>query len=205
MIPIVSFLALRGRAACCAAPIGVGHLAMELLAVLVPAGLLAAVPDVAWSDLLAGSVLGWWLLALAAIDLACWRLPDGLTLPLLLAGLAEAWALGARDPGHAPPWALLADRGLAALLGFACLALLASLYRRVRGREGVGLGDAKLLAAGGAWCGLAALPWIVLIGAGTGIAFGLALHGRQARGATAIPFGPTLAFGIWAAFLLGLT
>lgn len=223
LVPVASFLVLRGRAACCGAPIAASHLAIELFAVLVPAILLAVAPGLSPELALAGTVLGWWLLVLAAIDLACWRLPDALTLTLLLAGLAASWALAppadplaavGRDPsfafgGRVGRWLDAVPDGVidhaeAAVIGFACLALLASLYRRVRGRDGIGMGDAKLLAAGGAWCGLSALAPIVLVGAGAGIVFGLARHGRSARGATMIPFGPTLALAIWVVWVMQL-
>ncbi len=86
------------------------------------------------------SALGWTLLALAAIDLRHYLLPDVLTLPLIPAGLAVAYAL---DPARLP------DHALGAALGFAAFAAIGSAYRRLRGREGLGLGDAKLLGGGG--------------------------------------------------------
>ena len=85
-------------------------------------------------------------------------------------GLAVAWAV---DPG------LLGDHALGALAGFASLAVIASVYRRVRGREGLGLGDAKLLAAAGAWLGWQALPSVVLIAAASGLALALATRARR--------------------------
>ena len=90
------------------------------------------------------AVLGWWLLLIAALDLEHQWLPDRLTLPLIPLGLLAAWA------GFGPP---LAERAAGAAIGWAALALIAFLYRRLRGREGMGGGDPKLLGAIGAWVG----------------------------------------------------
>jgi leader peptidase (prepilin peptidase)/N-methyltransferase len=140
------------------------------------------------------AVLGVALAALAAID---WRervLPDLLTLPLLLAGLA--WA--AFDSGVVP-----VENLVGAAAGYAAFALVAAAYRHWRGREGLGLGDAKLLAAGGAWCGWPALPTIVLVGAVTALlAVGVAqAAGRRHRRDDEIPFGTFLCLAIWLVFL----
>ena len=136
---------------------------------------LAVEPPSAWL----AALLGWWLLALALIDLRAWRLPDVLTLPLIAAGLAAA-ALGllpAVDLLHA-----LAG----AAVGYLALAGIGWAYRRLRGRDGLGLGDAKLLAAAGAWLGVESLPWLVLIAALLGLALALAARAaapRRDRGA----------------------
>ena len=88
--------------------------------------------------------LGWCLLALAWIDYETFRLPDALTLPLLVAGLgAAAW----RDTG------LVTDHALAAMLAYCSIRAIAAFYRWYRGFDGLGQGDAKLLAAAGAWVG----------------------------------------------------
>lgn len=193
LIPIASFLLAGGACRHCAAPIARDHLAIELAATLVPAVALAALPWAGWAPLVAASVLGWTLLALAAIDLSHWTLPDVLTLPLLAAGLLAAAAL---DP------ATLADHAAAAALGGGGLALLAFAYRRLRGRDGLGDGDVKLLAAGGAWDGLAALPTILVLAALAGLLLAVLRHGWRLERTTAVPFGPPLCLAIWAAFLL---
>lgn len=146
---------------------------------------------------LIGCLLGWALLALAWIDARSYRLPDMLTLPLLLAGLAVAWF----DSREA-----LLSAALGAIGGYAVLALVSAGYRRLRGREGLGLGDAKLLAAGGAWIGWAGLPWALLLACGFGIAFALwrGLREGGLAGNTALPFGPPLALGIWLVWLYGV-
>jgi leader peptidase (prepilin peptidase)/N-methyltransferase len=134
------------------------------------------------------------LVALAVIDSLTLRLPDILTLPLILAGLVCAWATGQGLPA----------RLIGAALAFAGLALLASAYRRLRGRDGLGLGDAKLAAAGGAWVGWEGLPSILLVAAGLGL--GVAAWRLVRRGGAALeaplPFGPPLAAAIWLTWLL---
>ena len=139
--------------------------------------------------------LGWTLLALARIDAAHGLLPDVLTLPLAAAGLAIA---GLRDPGFLP------EAALGAALGFGALALIGWAYRRWRGRDGLGLGDAKLLGAGGAWLGAAALPLTVCLAATAALIAVLAarLAGRRLDEEGAIPFGPFLCLAVWIVFLL---
>lgn len=193
LVPLASYVALRGRCRHCGAAIGGFHPAVELAALAVAASAVAA--GLAGPALLAACVLGWTLLALAWIDVRTWLLPDVLTLPLLLAGLAAAaaWA----------PWTL-ADRAAAAAFGWFGLMAVAAAYRRLRGRDGLGGGDAKLLGAGGAWLGTAMLPWTLLLAALLGLAWAAAgvLRGRRLDAATAVPFGPALALAIWLLALL---
>jgi len=192
LVPLLSFLLLRGRCRWCGARIAKMHAAVELacLAVAVLVALIAADPLDAWF----GCALGWTLLTLAWIDGETMRLPDVLTLPLLLAGLGATWL---RDPGA------LAEHAAAAVLGYAAFTGLALLYRRLRGYEGLGGGDAKLLAAGGAWIGLAPLPLVVFAAAVLGLAMaaGLRLSGRSVGGMIALPFGPALCAAIWLVWL----
>ena len=97
----------------------------------------------------------------------------------------------------------LADHLAAAALGYGTLAAVAWAYRRFRGRDGLGMGDAKLLAAIGAWLGLGLLPLVLLLAACAGLvaAAGAALAGKRMTAATAIPFGPFLALSGWLLFL----
>src|SRR5262249_28811452 len=142
--------------------------------------------DDTWLD----CVFGWWLLALGWIDIRRWLLPDVLTLPLVIAGLAAAVAF---DPGQ------LTERALGAALGYLGLPAVALLDRRVRGREGLGHGDAKLRAASGGWVGATALPQVVLGGAVAALiaAAGLRLAGVPISAGSALPFGPFLALAAW--------
>ena len=150
----------------------------------------AAMADAGWPRLLLDWALGWTLLALAWIDWRQLRLPDALTLPLLAAGLAAAGLEGA---------GALLSGVIGALAGYATLRLVAEGYLRLRGREGLGQGDAKLLAAGGAWLGWEALPWVVPLAAFLGLALAALQHARGATltRQTAVPFGPPLALAIW--------
>lgn len=149
------------------------------------------------ADLLVLSLLlGCFLAALSAIDLNEFRLPDVLTLPLMVVGLiATPLLLGASV------WWQAAS----AAIGFALLAGAAVIYARLRGEAGLGLGDAKLLAASGAWLGAEALPSVLLWACGSAI-IGLCIRGwrggslsRKSR----VPFGPFLAFGTWLVWLYG--
>jgi len=129
------------------------------------------------------------LAALSLIDARTQRLPDILTLPLILAGIAVNGLI------FSAPGAAIAG----AALGYGVLVALELAYRRLRGRDGLGRGDAKLLAAGGAWCGPFLLPAILLAGSLSALLFvgALALVRRQAPDATQpTPFGPWLALGI---------
>jgi leader peptidase (prepilin peptidase)/N-methyltransferase len=141
------------------------------------------------------------LAALAIIDARTLRLPDKLTLPLIAAGLAAAWASGA------PVWLHL----LGAVLGYLSLVVIEKGYLKVRGRAGLGRGDAKLFAAGGAWCGALALPLILLVASASALLYVLVMRvfaGRRLQADLMIAFGPFLAFAIGLIFLLqaaGLT
>ena len=192
LVPVASYAFLRGRCRHCGQPIGALHLLVELAALAVAVWAVLADPDPAWVWI--DCALGWTLLALAWIDWTSLQLPDVLTLPLLLAGLTLTLALQPED---------LADHCLAAALGYLAFQGLALMYRRLRGRDGLGGGDAKLIAAAGAWCGLEALPLVVLGSAVAGlfIALGLALVGRAMTSRTQIPFGPCIALAFWVAWL----
>ncbi len=191
LVPVLSFAALRGACRQCGAAIHPMHLWIELAAIAV-AGWAALSAE--GQELWLGCLLGWTLLALAWIDWLHFRLPDVLTLPLLLAGLAAtAWEAPDLAAGHA----------LAAAAGYAGFRAVALGYRALRGWDGLGAGDAKLLAAGGAWLGLDLLPMVVLLAALLGLALGLVQAARAGRlsGTAAIPFGPPLALAIWLLWL----
>ncbi len=188
LVPIASFLARRGRCRFCGARIGWDMPGVEVAATAVAAWAVLAGLDgaVLW----ASCALGWALLTLAWIDAVSLRLPDVLTLPLILAGLAEAAWL---DPDA------LTGRAFGAACGYTALWLLAWAYRGLRKREGLGLGDAKLLAAGGAWVGVWLLGDVVLAAALAGLAW--ALRRGRPDPAARLPFGPFLAGGIWVVWL----
>ncbi|OEO31861.1 hypothetical protein VW23_014385 [Devosia insulae DS-56] len=127
------------------------------------------------------------------IDIRSRRLPDYVTLPLTALGLILTLAL---EPGAILP------HTLAALLGFLAFYLIATLYRRLRGHDGLGLGDAKLLAAAGAWLGPLNLAPVVFVGAVLALVAALILRllGRNVSLQMTLPFGPFLSagfFGFW--------
>jgi leader peptidase (prepilin peptidase) / N-methyltransferase len=182
-IPVLSWIALRGRCAHCGNAIGWRYPVVESLAAL-----LAVAALWRYGMGMAGFgafVLGCFLIALAFIDLDTQLLPDDLTLPLLWLGLAF---------NLAGTFAPLADAVIGAMLGYAALWTVYVLFRFATGKEGMGFGDFKLLAALGAWFGWQAVPGIVVVAALAGASVGIAmtLAGRHARGAP-IPFGPYLA------------
>jgi len=193
MVPLASYLWLGGRCRQCGAAQGLIHPVTELAAL----GLALW----AWSAtegwlLWASCGLAWTLLALALIDLEHQILPDALTLPLVAAGLAVAW---------------LAERGavldnlVGAVLGYGVFFLIGWAYRRWRGREGLGAGDAKLLAALGAWDGATGLPSVVLLASLMALAVVLVLRAFRLAGGRGerVAFGPALAAAGWLVWLYG--
>jgi leader peptidase (prepilin peptidase)/N-methyltransferase len=118
-------------------------------------------------------------------------LPDMLTLPLVVTGLA---ATVLHDPSAAT------EHAAAACAGYLSFRTIEIGYRRLRGRDGLGQGDAKLMAAAGAWLGLAALPAVVLTAALVGLATAAASRARFHRD-SALPFGPALCVAIWVSWL----
>jgi leader peptidase (prepilin peptidase)/N-methyltransferase len=145
---------------------------------------------------IASFALGWVLVSLAVIDVAALRLPDAFTLPLLVAGLLVAALLPGRP---------VIDHVVGAAAGWGALAALAWIYRRARGRAGVGMGDAKLLGAAGAWLGWRALPGVILIACGLAFVWvGLrALTRGRAVLSEPIAFGAPLCLGLWITWLHG--
>lgn len=192
LVPLVSFALQRGRCRACGARIAPAHLAAELAATAIAAT--AALLGIDGITLWEGCALGWTLLTLAWLDWENFWLPDVLTLPLILAGLGVAW-LDA-------PWEI-GGHALGAIIGYAGFRALGLLYRLIRGRDGLGEGDAKLLAAGGAWLGWQALAHTLLLAALLGIGLALLARWRGAalQAATPLPFGSALAAAIWALWL----
>ncbi len=136
------------------------------------------------------------LIVLSTIDALTFELPDVLTLPLAATGVLLHLPLGL---------SFALDQLVAAILAFACLAGLAWFYRATRGRAGLGVGDAKLLAAGGAWLGVSALPSVLLLATGTALASVLLARAWRTPISLSdrMPFGPYLAFAIWLVWLYG--
>ena len=172
----------------------------ERTPVMVPLFEIAAFAIAVWSlgvfdgiAAVTAAMLGWLLLSAAVIDQRTMLLPDSLTTIALLLGLAVAAAAG--------PNALL-NALTGAAVGFAAFALIGEAFRRLRGRDGIGLGDAKFLAAAGAWVGWQSLPSLVLIAACTAIVLILLTRVGQSDGLNRrLPFGPHLALASWVTLL----
>lgn len=199
LVPILGALIARGRCRTCGARIDPAHMLAEVGAALIGGFMLWLTPDLLAAGVLA--VGGWMLLALALLDARHLWLPDALTLPLAALGLTLGdWVLPVPLP----------DRLIGAALGYAGLALLAAAYRRLRGAEGLGLGDAKLLGAIGAWWGWMLLPPVLLLASVAGLLWALALRlrGRTIDAKTALPFGTFLCLAVapavWLGWSLGL-
>jgi len=195
LVPLVSAALARGTCRRCGAAIDPLHWRVEAIAVVIGLAAGVAVPGPVG---LAGAVFGWLLLALAALDVTDFWLPDALTLTLALVGLASG-ALGIDPP--------LADRLIGGATGFGALWLIATAYRVTRGVEGMGGGDPKLFGAIGLWLGWRMLPVVLFLAALTGLAIvavGM-VRGRSARLDDRAPFGALLAVAAYPAwlFLLG--
>lgn len=183
-IPLLSFALQRGRCRHCAAPIAWRYPGVELAAAILVLAVFWRWPTEPAMALSAG-VLMLGLLTLAVIDLETQLLPDSLTLGLLWTGLLVN--LDGR-------FVSLPMAVMGAGAGYVALAGVAWLFQRLTGKEGMGLGDAKLLAALGAWLGWLALPAVVLLASVSGAVLGIVwLKSQGLTRATPIPFGPFLA------------
>ncbi len=184
-IPVLSWLGLRGRCSACGSRISARYPLVELLTATLSA-------LIAWKFgfgmLTAGAILFvWTLIVLAFIDFDTTLLPDDLTLPLLWLGLLFN-LFGV--------YTSLESAVIGAMAGYLTLWSIYWLFKLVTGKEGMGYGDFKLLAAIGAWLGWEMLPVTILLSAAVGAAVGIAMvvfikHDRQVP----IPFGPYLAGG----------
>lgn len=193
LIPLLGWLIGRGACRHCRRPISKFYPAIELAALGVAVWSLAILPAwLAWAT----AALGWCLVALSVVDARHLLLPDELTLPLVPAGLAVAWAV---EPAKLP------DHALGALAGFLIVWILGLAYRKIRHREGIGLGDAKLLAAAGAWVSWQGLPGVLLLAAAGALIYSLAQAVVSRRWAPdrELPFGPYLAAALWLVWLYG--
>lgn len=192
-IPLLSWLWLRGRCRECQAPISARYPLVELLTALVSVAVAATLTP-GWG-VLAALLLTWSLVALTFIDLDKMFLPDQITLPLLWGGLLFN-LLG----GFVP----LVDAVIGAMAGYLVLWSLYWSFKLLTGKEGMGYGDFKLLAALGAWLGWQALPIMLLLSSLVGAVIGITLIAlRKHHQGNPIPFGPYLAIAGWIALLWG--
>lgn len=190
LVPLLSWLVQRGRCRQCSGEIARSYPLTEVVAVSI-AALAFWVQPIPVACLT--SLLGWWLLALAAMDLREYRLPDLLTLPL--AAIGTFLALLALEPLPTVGASLIGG----VVAGGTLLAVRWS-YARLRRREGLGLGDVKLAAAIGTWLGPWPLPTVLLLAGGLGILHALAA-GAGRDPSIRIPFGPSLAGAFWLVWL----
>ena len=192
-IPVVSYLLLGGKCANCGVPISARYPAVELFTGL--ATVLLSVYFELSPALLGAILLTWSLIALTAIDFDHQLLPDDITLPLLWLGLLfNIWGT----------FASLQDAVIGAMAGYLTLWGVYWLFKLLTGKEGMGYGDFKLLAALGAWLGWQALPLIILLSSLVGAICGIILMLVMGRGREIpLAFGPYLAVAGWIALLWG--
>jgi leader peptidase (prepilin peptidase)/N-methyltransferase len=181
-IPVLSWLWLRGRCGYCQIAISIRYPLTELATALLSAA-------VAWhfgfgAQAASALVLIWMLVALTGIDIDTQLLPDTITLPLLWIGLGV---------NLFDIWTPLSSAVLGAMLGYGSLWSVYWLFKLVTGKEGMGYGDFKLLAALGAWFGWQAIPLMILLSSFVGAALGIAILVAKQQGRdTPMPFGPYL-------------
>jgi len=192
-IPVLSYLALRGRCAGCKARISVRYPLVELATALL--SLLVAWHFGPGVQALAVMLLTWGLIGLSLIDAEHQLLPDVLVLPLLWLGLVVN-AFGLLVP--------LADAVWGAVAGYLSLWTVYWVFKLVTGKEGMGFGDFKLLAMLGAWGGWQVLPLTLMLASLVGALVGLMLvRLKRTQMGAALPFGPYLAIAGWIAVLWG--
>ncbi len=194
LIPVVSWVVQRGKCRSCGARIDWLYPGLEVGAALMVVWAVTA--GVGGGMFWATCVLGWVLLALAVMDLREMILADALTLPLIAVGLG---AIAVWTP-EALIWHVAASTA-----GFVSMVGIAIAYRTLRGREGLGLGDAKLMAAAGAWTGLTGIGTVLFYGSMLTLAAVVVLRGagKEIGADSPIPFGAGLAAGFWLTWLYG--
>lgn len=192
-IPVISYLVLRGKCRACKTKISPRYPAVEALTGLLT-GFVAWHYGVAWTALFA-ALFVWALIALTFIDADTTLLPDDITLPLMWLGLLVNLGGGIVD---------LRSAVIGAVAGYLLLWSVFWAFKLITGKEGMGYGDFKLLAAIGAWLGWQVLPLVILLSAAVGTVVGIAgiiLQGRE-KGAK-LPFGPYLAAAGFIALIWG--
>lgn len=193
-IPLISWLWQKGKCKHCQAPISKRYPLVELLTALLAFVVAWQTPNLTWAMALV--FFTFVLIALAMIDIDTMLLPDNLTLPLMWAGIACAVF------GISP--ISVTDAVVGAMAGYLCLWSVFWTFKLLTGKDGMGYGDFKLLAALGAWLGWSLLPLVVLLSSVLGAVCGLLLLKRQQQdNQTPFSFGPYLAFAGWLAALYG--
>jgi len=192
-VPIISYLFLRGKCSNCGIKISLQYPLVELFTAILTT-------FVIWKfgislQSLGAVTLTWYLIALSGIDIKTQLLPDNMTLPLLWLGIILNIFSTYTD---------LTSSILGAIFGYLALWLVFHLFKLVTGKEGMGYGDFKLLAALGAWLGWQSLPLIILLSSAVGAIIGLTMIATKLQERSApIPFGPYLAVAGWIVMLYG--
>ena len=192
-IPVISYLLLRGKCANCQTPISVRYPIVEFVTMVL--SLIVAWHFGPTPQAVLGIIVTWFFVSMTMIDIDHQLLPDSLTLPLMWIGLLAALS---------PVFTDLQSAVVGAAAGYMVLWLVYQLFRIVTGKEGMGYGDFKLLAAIGALLGWQALPVVILLSSLVGAVVGvglIAITGRDRN--IPIPFGPYLAAAGWIAMLWG--
>lgn len=192
LIPLLSTVVQRGRCRTCGARIDPLHGRVEAGCAVIGAlaiGMMPSLEGLGWT------LMGWILLTLAILDWRHFWLPDALTMPLAFLGFTLGlWTTDV----------MLIDRVIGAMAGYGSLLVIAVGYRALRGRDGLGLGDAKLLGALGAWFGWQVLPFLLLIAATLGLIV-MVLAGRAKNATARVPLGSFLALAAMPAWLLWIS
>ena len=193
LVPLVSFIVQGGCCRHCGKKLRPFYPLIELAALAVVLSSMSVLSG--WLFWLSIG-LGWCLLILAVIDHRHMVLPDGLTLPLIPMGLFVAYLIRPES---------LEEHVIGAVLGFVSFATIGWTYRQWRGRDGLGLGDAKLLAASGAWLGWTAIPGIVLMASVSALLLALlsTSAGGRVTGGSKVALGSHLALAFWISWLAG--
>lgn len=193
-IPVLSWLLLKGRCKHCQAKISARYPAVELLSAVMATMVALMLPPSEWAIAVLGFSFA--LIALTFIDIDKMLLPDQITLPLMWGGLACALL------GWSP--VSLTDAVIGAMAGYLSLWSLYWCFKLLTGKEGMGYGDFKLLAALGAWLGWQLLPFVVLLSSLVGAVCGIILMRLQSSDSqTPFSFGPYLTIAGWMAILWG--
>ena len=194
-IPVISYIFLKARCSSCGTKISLQYPAVELITAL--ASLLVAYTFGVTTQTIAALFFTWVLITLTLIDLKTQLLPDSLTLPLLWLGIFLSLFDVFTD---------LTSSVIGAMAGYLILWSVYQLFKLLTGKEGMGFGDFKLLAALGAWMGYSYLPQVILVSSVVGSVFGIGmLIIGKTRQQQPIPFGPYLAVAGWIALLWGET
>lgn len=192
-IPVVSYLFLRGQCSSCHTSISLRYPVIELLTAIL--SVIAVVQFGFNASGLAAVVFTWCLVSLTFIDIDHQLLPDRIVLPLLWLGLL----INTQNS-----FTSLSSAVWGAALGYLILWSIYWTFKLITGKEGMGYGDFKLLAALGAWCGATSLPLIILLSSVTGVILTVVLMiSRKHEAQNPLPFGPYLAIAGWIALLWG--